>query len=71
MIARALVEKVSKLFKPDNLPVRAYAYYGDMNEKQCQKDFSDINVAWGELDCVAYTNTGRREYYLRLRTTSI
>jgi hypothetical protein len=24
------------------------------NEK---KDFLDINTAWGELDCVAYTNT--------------
>ncbi|UZO23096.1 uncharacterized protein OCT59_015440 [Rhizophagus irregularis] len=57
VIARALVEKASKLSKPDNSPVKAHAYYGDMDGKQRQRDFSDINVAWGELDCVAYTNT--------------
>ncbi|RIA85086.1 hypothetical protein C1645_831339 [Glomus cerebriforme] len=57
VMARALVEKASKLFKPDNSPVRARAYYGDMDGKQRQKDFSDINVAWSELDCIAYTNT--------------
>ncbi|PKY62820.1 hypothetical protein RhiirA4_490018, partial [Rhizophagus irregularis] len=45
------------LRQPDNSPVRARAYYGDMDGKQRQRDFSDINVAWGELDCVAYTNT--------------
>ena len=28
-----------------------------MDGKQRQRDFSDINVAWGELDCVVYTNT--------------
>ena len=56
-MARALVEKASKLFKPDNSPVRTRAYYGDMDGKQRQKDFSDINVAWSELDCIAYTNT--------------
>ncbi|UZO05894.1 uncharacterized protein OCT59_026232 [Rhizophagus irregularis] len=56
VIARALVEKASKLSKPDNSPVRACAYYGDMDGKQRQKDFSDINVAWSELDCIAYTN---------------
>ncbi|GBC19783.2 hypothetical protein GLOIN_2v1842826 [Rhizophagus irregularis DAOM 181602=DAOM 197198] len=33
------------------------AYYGNMDGKQRQKDFSNIDVAWGELDCVAYTNT--------------
>ena len=57
VIARALVEKAFKLSKSDNLPVRACAYYGDMDGKQRQRDFSDINVAWSELDCVAYTNT--------------
>ncbi|PKY59345.1 hypothetical protein RhiirA4_482003, partial [Rhizophagus irregularis] len=57
VMARALVEKASKLSKPDNLPVRAHTYYGDMDGKQRQKDFSDINVAWSELDCIAYTNT--------------
>src|SRR5256714_7457144 len=57
VMARALVEKASKLSKPDNSPVKARAYYGNMNGKQRQKDFSNIDVAWGELDCVAYTNT--------------
>src|SRR5437763_14009551 len=57
VMARALVEKVSKLVKPDNSPIRARAYYGDMNGKQRQKDFSDINVTWSKLDCIAYTNT--------------
>jgi len=61
VIARALVEKVSKLSKPDNSPVRACAYYGDMDGKQRQKDFSNINVAWSELDCIAYTNTVKAE----------
>src|SRR5688572_29850251 len=28
-----------------------------MDGKQRQKDFSNIDVAWDELDCVAYTNT--------------
>ncbi|CAI2187811.1 17946_t:CDS:2, partial [Funneliformis geosporum] len=53
----SLVEKVSKLQRSDNSPVRACAYYGDMDGKQRKKDFSDINTAWGELDCVAYTST--------------
>ncbi|CAI2168139.1 7461_t:CDS:1 [Funneliformis geosporum] len=56
-IARALVEKVCKLQKPDNSHIRAHAYYGYMDGKQRKKDFSDINTAWGELDCVAYTST--------------
>src|SRR2546430_12386157 len=29
-MARALVEKASKLQRPDNSPIRARAYYGDM-----------------------------------------
>ena len=33
VMARALVEKASKLSKPDNSPVRACAYYGDMDGK--------------------------------------
>ncbi|CAG8808590.1 33143_t:CDS:2 [Gigaspora margarita] len=57
VMARALIEKASKLLKPDNSPVRARVYYGDMDGKQRQKDFSNINITWGELDCVAYTNT--------------
>ncbi|CAJ0835506.1 9888_t:CDS:2 [Entrophospora sp. SA101] len=50
-MARALVEKASKL------SFKARAYYGDMDGKQRKKDFLDINTAWGELDCVAYTST--------------
>ncbi|CAJ0845541.1 7602_t:CDS:1 [Entrophospora sp. SA101] len=50
-MARALVEKASKL------SFKARAYYGDMDGKQRKNDFLDINTAWGELDCVAYTNT--------------
>ena len=34
VMARALVEKASKLVKPDNSPIRARAYYGDMDGKQ-------------------------------------
>ncbi|CAI2193576.1 5160_t:CDS:2, partial [Funneliformis geosporum] len=56
-MARALVEKASKLQKPDNSHIRACAYYGDIDGKQRKKDFSDINTAWGELDCVAYIST--------------
>ncbi|CAI2191895.1 4565_t:CDS:2 [Funneliformis geosporum] len=44
LIASALVEKASKLSKPDNSPIKAYAYYGNMDEKQKQKDFSNIDV---------------------------
>ncbi|CAJ0826452.1 12239_t:CDS:2 [Entrophospora sp. SA101] len=50
-MARGLVKKASKL------SFKACAYYGDMDGKQRKKDFLDINTAWGELDCVAYTNT--------------
>ena len=57
VMAKVLVEKASKLSKPNNSPVRARTYYGDMDGKQRQKDFSDINVAWSKLDCIAYTNT--------------
>src|SRR5438309_1168866 len=32
VITRALVEKASKLSKPDNSPVRACTYYRDMDE---------------------------------------
>ncbi|GET03051.1 hypothetical protein GLOIN_2v1842826 [Rhizophagus clarus] len=31
VMARALVKKASKLFKPDNSPVRARAYYGELD----------------------------------------
>ncbi|CAG8689560.1 75_t:CDS:2, partial [Cetraspora pellucida] len=34
VITRALVEKASKLIKPDNSHIRAHAYYENMDEKQ-------------------------------------
>src|SRR3954467_15507183 len=34
----------------------ASKFNGDMDGKQRQIDFSNINVAWSELDCIAYTN---------------
>jgi len=43
MMARALVKKAFKLVKSDNLPIRAQAYYEDIDRKQRQKDFSNIN----------------------------
>ncbi len=57
VMTRALVEKVFKLSKSDNSPIRARAYYGNIDGKQRQKDFSNINDTWDELNCVAYTNT--------------
>ncbi|CAI2195677.1 3549_t:CDS:1, partial [Funneliformis geosporum] len=49
VMARALVKKASKLSKPDNSPIRTHAYYEDMDRKQRQKNFSDINIAWMSL----------------------
>jgi len=43
VMTRALVEKVFKLSKSDNSPIRARAYYGNIDGKQRQKDFSNIN----------------------------
>ncbi|CAG8708764.1 3271_t:CDS:10, partial [Gigaspora margarita] len=50
-MAQALVKEASKL------SFKAHAYYRNMNRKQQKKNFLDINTTWGELDCVAYTNT--------------
>ncbi|CAI2188792.1 1286_t:CDS:2, partial [Funneliformis geosporum] len=52
VMARVLVKKASKLSKSDNSPIRTCIYYGDMDEKQRQKDFFDINIAW----VIAITN---------------
>ncbi|CAI2183342.1 12861_t:CDS:2 [Funneliformis geosporum] len=49
VMARALMKKASKLSKPDNSPIRACAYYGDIDGKQRQKDFSNINIAWAGI----------------------
>ncbi|CAG8852447.1 20192_t:CDS:2, partial [Gigaspora margarita] len=49
VMARALVEKASKLSKSDNSSVKAYAYYGNLDAKQRQKDFSNIDVAWAGI----------------------
>ncbi len=33
VMVRVLVEKVSKLIKPDNLPIKTYVYYRNMDRK--------------------------------------
>ncbi|CAG8579886.1 9643_t:CDS:10, partial [Scutellospora calospora] len=40
VMARALVERASKLTKPDNSPIKACAYYGDMDRKQLEAGIS-------------------------------
>ncbi|CAI2185274.1 10604_t:CDS:2, partial [Funneliformis geosporum] len=57
VMARALMKKASKLSKPDNSPIRACAYYGDIDGKQRQKDFSNINIAWKLCSLIASTGT--------------
>ncbi|CAG8801394.1 34408_t:CDS:2 [Gigaspora margarita] len=52
VMARVLVEKASKLSKSDNSLVKAHAYYGNMDRKQRQKDFFNIDVTW----VIAITN---------------
>jgi len=44
MMARVLVKKASKLSKLDNSPVKTHAYYGNIDGKQRQKDFFNIDV---------------------------
>ena len=49
VMARALVEKASKLSKPDNSPVRAHVYYGNMDGKQRQKTFPILMMLGANL----------------------
>jgi len=34
-----------------------YVYFGQMDGKQHQEDFANINTTWSHLDCVIYTST--------------
>ncbi|CAG8835705.1 11158_t:CDS:2, partial [Gigaspora margarita] len=55
--ARALANQASKLQKPDGSPILTHVYFGQMDGKQRQDDFADINATWSGLDCVIYTST--------------
>ncbi|CAG8718658.1 895_t:CDS:2, partial [Gigaspora rosea] len=55
--ARAIAVQASKLLKPDGSHVLSRVYFGQMNGKQRQEDFADINATWSGLDCVVYTST--------------
>ncbi|CAJ0835973.1 13410_t:CDS:2 [Entrophospora sp. SA101] len=55
--ARALANQASKLQKPDGSPILTRVYFGQMDGKQCQEDFADINATWSGLDCIIYTST--------------
>ena len=55
--ARALADQTSKLQKPDGSFVLSRVYFGQMDGKQRQEDFADINATWSGLDCVIYTST--------------
>ncbi|CAG8783655.1 28870_t:CDS:2, partial [Gigaspora margarita] len=55
--ARVLADQVSKLQKPDGSPISTRVYFGQMDGKQRQEDFADINTTWNALDCVIYTST--------------
>ena len=55
--ARALENQASKLQKPDGSHVLSRVYFGQMDGKQRQDDFADINATWSGLYCVIYTST--------------
>ncbi|CAJ0830395.1 12886_t:CDS:2, partial [Entrophospora sp. SA101] len=55
--ARAIAIQASKLLKPDGSHVLSRVYFGQMDGKQRQEDFADINATWSALDCVVYTST--------------
>jgi len=55
--ARALANQACKLQKPDGSHVLSRVYFGQMDGKQRQDDFADINATWSGLDCVVYTST--------------
>ncbi|CAG8821937.1 42975_t:CDS:2, partial [Gigaspora margarita] len=55
--ARALANQASKLQKPDGSPILTCVYFGQMDGKQRQNDFADINATWSGLDCIIYTST--------------
>ncbi|CAI2185730.1 9453_t:CDS:1, partial [Funneliformis geosporum] len=58
VMARVLVEKASKLSKPDNSPVSACAYYGDMDGKQRQNTFPILMMPGANLTVCLYKYSG-------------
>ncbi|RIB23784.1 origin of replication binding protein [Gigaspora rosea] len=55
--ARAIANQASKLQKPDGSFILSRVYFSQMDGKQRQDDFADINATWSGLDCVIYTST--------------
>ncbi|RHZ56118.1 hypothetical protein Glove_406g23 [Diversispora epigaea] len=55
--ARALANQVSKLQKPDGSFILSRVYFDQMDGKQRQDDFANIDATWSSLDCVIYTST--------------
>ncbi|CAG8438849.1 9101_t:CDS:2 [Cetraspora pellucida] len=55
--ARAIANQASKLQKPDGSFILSCVYFSQMDGKQRQDDFADINATWSGLDCVIYTST--------------
>nr|CAG8474103.1 12931_t:CDS:2 [Entrophospora candida] len=55
--ARALADQMSKLQKPDGSFILSRVYFGQMDGKQRQDDFANIDATWSALDCVIYTST--------------
>ncbi|CAG8842373.1 35296_t:CDS:2, partial [Gigaspora margarita] len=55
--ARALANQASKLQKPDGSFILSRVYFGQMDGKQRQDDFANIDATWSSLDCVIYTST--------------
>ncbi|CAG8804381.1 8464_t:CDS:2, partial [Gigaspora rosea] len=49
--------QVSKLQKPDSSFILSQVYFDQMDGKQHQDDFANINTTWSALDCVIYTST--------------
>ena len=54
-----MADQTSKLQKPDGSFILSQVYFGQMDGKQCQDDFANINIdaTWSALDCVIYTST--------------
>ncbi|CAJ0830229.1 8848_t:CDS:2 [Entrophospora sp. SA101] len=45
------------MLQEDGSPILTRVYFGQMDGKQRQEDFVDINATWSGLDCVIYTST--------------
>ncbi|RHZ45577.1 hypothetical protein Glove_669g24 [Diversispora epigaea] len=55
--ARVLANQTSKLQKPDGSFILSQVYFGQIDGKQHQDDFTNIDATWSSLDCVIYTST--------------